>query len=359
MDDSRSRLRLIDASLNRAAEGLRVAEDVCRFHWNLPGLALELKNLRHDLLIAGRGDWARHQELLEARDVEGDVGRASGVATRAGRPATETNTDALPVAAFSNLERTREALRSLEEVNRQRDSKLAGQYESIRYRLYSLEKSLANLREGDSLSTRLDEAKFCLLLTQSLCGSPLMEAAGEAVRAGVDMVQLREKSLSDRELLSSARSVREWTARLGVLFIVNDRPDIARLSHADGVHIGQDDLTVGDARLVAGEQKLIGVSAHSTAEALRAVDAGADYLGVGPMFPTRTKVTGPAIGAEGLHDILARVDLPAFAIGGITERNLPELLASGSSRIAVSSGVLSSPDITGTVRGMRGLLDGE
>jgi thiamine-phosphate pyrophosphorylase len=356
MEEGRSLYRLLDASLNRAAEGLRVAEDVCRFHWSLPGLSRELRTLRHEVLEAGRSSDLVHRELLRARDAEGDVGRGAGPpeAVLAGAAA---GGPPLPRAAFRNLERAREALRSCEEVVRHRDPALAARFEALRYRAYSLEKCLGSLADAPGRRQRLETARLCLLATQALCREPLEAAVEKALRGGADMVQLREKELPDRELLALARRLRELTARAGAVFIVNDRPDLARLSHADGLHLGQDDLPVAEARNAGGGDLLIGVSTHSVADALRAARDGADYIGVGPMFETRTKVTGPPLGPGGLREVLAETALPAFAIGGIHAGNLEQIIAAGARRVAVSSAILSSAFIEEATRELRERLD--
>jgi thiamine-phosphate pyrophosphorylase len=358
-DSDRSYHRLVDASLNRAAEGLRVAEDVLRFHSGLAGFAGELRELRHALLGAGRGGGPALRRQLRARDIEGDVGRAFGAPGPGKGPDPEARPEDLLHVAARNLERVREALRALEEVTRSRDPRLAGRFESIRYRLYSVEKGLAFLpREAAGSRARLEDARLYLLATEGLCRTSLEKTVGDALAAGVDIVQMREKKLAGRGLLERARRLREMTARSGALFVVNDRPDIALLSHADGVHVGQDDLPVAEARSIVGEELLIGVSTHTLEEARRAVREGADYIGVGPMFATRTKDAGPVLGPEGLAEIAPRVAIPFFAIGGITPDRVAPLLEAGARRLAVSAAILASDDLTATVRGLKSSLRG-
>lgn len=360
MGPEHSRNRLVDVNLNRAAEGLRVVEDICRFHWNLPGFARELKELRHEVLAAGRGGTGRHRDLLRARDSEGDVGRASEVV-----PSTDDHQDGggtLPDLAYRNLERAREALRTLEEVSRSIDRKLAATFEAIRFRLYSLEKGIGQLGSdpGDNgrseMAARLERARLYLLATESLCPGNFPAAVEEAVKAGVDIVQMREVSLPDRALLDRARLLRELTARHQVPLIINDRPDIAILSLADGVHLGQSDLPLREVRSLVGEEKILGVSTHSVEQARKAFTEGADYIGAGPIFETRTKNAGPLLGPRGLEEVLSAISLPVFAIGGIREDNVQEILAGAGSRVALSSAILSSDDVPGTVRRLRELL---
>jgi thiamine-phosphate pyrophosphorylase len=342
---SNSSQRIIDASLNRASEGLRVAEDVCRFHWKLSGLARELKEARHALLEAGRGAWPASLPAIEARDIENDVGRGLTAGPR-GAPS-------LADVAFRNLQRAREALRTLEEVARLESPALARRFEAIRYQLYAVEKGIGLLRGHEGRLQRLAGVRLYLLATGSISRLPLREAVRLALEAGVEGVQLREKGMEDHALLSLAREVRELTARAGALFMVNDRLDIALASHADGVHLGQRDLPLGEARSLAGDRLLIGVSTHSLAEARRAVREGADYIGVGPVFATPTKDAGPLLGCDGLASVMAEASVPAFAVGGINPGNLGAVLAAGATRIAVASAVLATEDVPGAVRQLR------
>jgi thiamine-phosphate pyrophosphorylase len=162
----------------------------------------------------------------------------------------------------------------------------------------------------------------------------------EAASGGVDIVQLREKDLSDRQLLERARQVRRWTREAGVLFFMNDRPDIARLAEADGVHLGQDDLPVSAARRVLGPDALIGVSTHSLPQLRQAVLDGASYVGVGPAFHSATKDFPELAGLDYVRDALAATSLPAFAIGGINATNVDQVVAAGGRRVAVSQAIL-------------------
>src|SRR5262249_12215488 len=153
-------------------------------------------------------------------------------------------------------------------------------------RSYTLERSIVM---GHAARDRLASARLYLLLTGSACAASLDFVIAEAAAGGVDVVQLREKELSDRDLLHRARQVRRWTRQAGVLFIVNDRPDIARLAEADGVHLGQDDMPLREARRIVGPDAIIGVSTHSLDQLRQAIQDGASYAGIGPVFPSATK----------------------------------------------------------------------
>jgi len=158
----------------------------------------------------------------------------------------------------------------------------------------------------------------------------------EALRGGVDIVQLRDYELVDLEFLKLAKVFRELTRRYGALFIVNNRPDMARLSEADGVHLGQEDLPVSEARKILGEGKIVGVSTHALGEARKALSDGADYLGAGPVFPTPTKAGRPAVTLEYPRQMAAlNSPVPFFAIGGIDLGNLSQVLDAGARRVAV------------------------
>jgi thiamine-phosphate pyrophosphorylase len=160
------------------------------------------------------------------------------------------------------------------------------------------------------------------------------------VGAGVQAIQLRDKRLDDRRLWERALLMRELTSQSEILFIVNDRPDLARLAQADGVHVGQEELPAAAARAICGG--LVGVSTHSLAQAKQAVADGADYIGVGPTFRTPTKRFSEFPGLELVRTVSQQISLPAFAIGGITLDNLHDVLAAGCRRVAVSSAIVET-----------------
>jgi thiamine-phosphate pyrophosphorylase len=342
---------MIDASLNRAAEALRVAEDVARFHWNIEGFARDLKSLRHEVLAVTVAAGLAREEVLAARDVEGDVGR--GIASPAGAIAGPGE------AAFRNIERAKEALRSIEEAARVVAPDAAASVERLRYRLYALEKGLGRLSAGrGERADRLRGTRLCLLATRALAARPLEAVVSEALEGGAGMVEVREKGVADAEVLRTALALREVTARAGALLVVNDRPDIALLAHADGVHLGQGDLPVAAARSLVGEDLLIGVSTHSVEQARAAESAGADYIGAGPVHPTATKDAGPLLGLDGLRAVLQAVAIPAFAIGGISPANARDVARAGAGRAAVSSAILRAPDAAAAARAIRAALEG-
>ena len=174
--------------------------------------------------------------------------------------------------------------------------------------------------------------------------------AQSLVAAGVHVLQLRDKRLDDRNLLNRARVLREVATEGNAIFIMNDRPDLAALSRADGVHVGQEELCVKDARSIVGTEALVGVSTHSVHQARQAVLDGADYIGVGPVFPSETKQFEQFPGVELVREVAAEIRLPAFAIGGIGLDTLPRVLDAGLRRVAVGAAISNSSDPAAAVR---------
>jgi len=188
--------------------------------------------------------------------------------------------------------------------------------------------------------------RLCVLISESLCPRKnwwgvvqSIVAANPGCHAAVDCIQLREKTLGDNELLHRAKRLVALCQPMGICVIINDRPDIAMLSGADGVHLGQGDLSCKDVRQLVGWGRIIGGSTSDLAEAQEAHRDGADYCGVGPMFPTSTKHKNAIVGPSYLRQYLAWGKLPHLAIGGITVDNLVELVALGVLGVAVSSAI--------------------
>jgi thiamine-phosphate pyrophosphorylase len=196
------------------------------------------------------------------------------------------------------------------------------------------------------LQKNLSAARLYVLVTASVAGRPAEEVARLVIEGGADIIQLREKELSDREYLELARRVSKLAHDAQKLFIVNDRVSIARLVRADGVHLGQDDLPAVAARKIVGRDMLIGVSTHNIAQARQAVADGADYIGVGPIFPTPTRGYETGVGPKYIQEVIAEgIAIPFFAIGAITLENLDQVVSAGASRVAVSSAIIGAKDV--------------
>ncbi len=336
-------MRILDASLNRASEGLRVVEDYVRFVLDDPFLTRRTKTLRHDLAAAAAtiSTLDRHA----ARDTQQDVGTTIFTVTEGSRR------DPWGVCAAS-LKRTEQSLRSLEEYGKLLDGEFAGRMESLRYGLYTLEKAID---VGRVSRERLHDVRLCVLVTGCDSGAEFERLVGELVDAGVGMIQLRDKQLDDRDLIARARSLVTLTRKKppaepgaaggfgsGTLAVVNDRADIAAAVGADGVHVGQEDLSVKDARAIVGTRMLIGVSTHNIEQARAAVLDGANYLGAGPTFVSRTKQFDEFAGLNYLREVSAEIRLPTFAIGGIDLKNLGQVMESGVTRVAASASITAS-----------------
>lgn len=333
-------LRILDANANRAREALRVMEDTARFVLDDAALAGDLKRLRHEL--------ARALEPVEGlaanRDTPGDV----GTTIKTDRELTRGGVADVAAAAGKRLG---EALRTIEEFAKtlpQADSALARAAESLRYRGYGLDQRLqAALGTGRARQWRL-----CVLLTESLCTRhPWTDVLEACLDGGVDCIQVREKAMDGGPLLERCRQVVARCRQRGVAVIVNDRPDIALLSGADGVHVGQTDLPVAEVRRLVGRQLLVGVSTAGLDQASAAVDQGADYCGLGPMFATTTKHKPDLVGPDYVRRFVAAFpDVPHLAISGIHAGNVDRLVAAGARGIAVCSAVCSAPDPASAVR---------
>ncbi|HDH53335.1 MAG TPA: thiamine phosphate synthase [Nitrospirae bacterium] len=180
-----------------------------------------------------------------------------------------------------------------------------------------------------------------LITNRNISGLTHTRIARRATTAGIKTIQLREKHLLKKEIYKEALTVREITKRHKVTFIINDYIDIALAVDADGVHLGQEDMPLKEARKILGRQKIIGISTHTLREAIEAQDTGADYIGFGPMFHTITKDAGRPKGIKSLREISRHINIPVVAIGGITWENVKEVLNSGADAAAVASGILS------------------
>ncbi len=185
----------------------------------------------------------------------------------------------------------------------------------------------------------------------------LYEQVESALKGGVTCVQLREKKLDDEAFLNEAIEIRALCKRYGVPFFINDNVEVAVKCHADGIHVGQDDMEVSEVRKIVGDDMIIGVSAHSVEEAVKAVKNGADCLGVGAVFATSTKTDACVLSKETLRDICAAVDVPVVAIGGIGKSNISCLSGTGVDGVAMVSAIFAAEDIETECRKLRKLSE--
>jgi thiamine-phosphate pyrophosphorylase len=316
--------RILDANLDRAREGLRVVEEWCRFGLDDLTLVALCKQLRQEL-----GHW-HHGEFRLARDTPGDVG------TDLTHIHEQSRSD-VPAVLQANLCRVQEALRVLEEYAKICDPAMGAACKQMRYQVYTLESKLLS----QNRLQRLKQAKLYLVTTPV---DGLNETVEAALKGGVRLVQYRDKDAEDPLRYERAKVLRSLCHQYDALFIVNDRVDLALAVDADGVHLGQQDLPVMAARQLLGSHRIIGRSTTNPEELTRALQEDVDYIGVGPVYATPTKTDKAVAGLEYVRYAAAHSTLPWFAIGGIDEQNLPEVVAAGAQRVAIVRAIMKAED---------------
>ncbi len=338
-------LQIIDVNINRAAEGLRVVEEIARFRLRRADVCGRLKGLRHSVRALADRDMPLH------RDVQADYAisvKATGE--------SDSRADVGDVFAAS-CKRVQEALRCLEEY-----LKIAGRYEQAklvegyRFAAYDIERRMC-LYMRKKLYTPADTDLYCITAAEYAKGRSTAYVVGCMLEADVKLIQYREKNKHMREKYAECMEVRKLTEQAGATFIVNDSVDLAILCGADGVHVGQDDLPVDAVRRLAPDM-LVGLSTHSVADAQGAVAANPDYIGVGPIFATQTKADYTPVGYTYLHHVRDNVQLPYVAIGGIKERNIAEVFANGAYCCAIVSEIVEADNITQKIKQIQNITRG-
>jgi thiamine-phosphate pyrophosphorylase len=205
---------------------------------------------------------------------------------------------------------------------------------------------------------RLEESRlYGILDLKYVAPSDIVRVAAQMVHGGVDILQLRAKSFIPDDVRWFAEQIHAVTSPAGVPLVINDFPEVAAAIGAEGVHVGQDDLTVDRAREVAGYRTVIGKSTHSIAQAMAAAVEDTDYLGFGPLFATPTKPNYPPIGLQDIRTVYEMVKKPIFCIGGVKLENVAQVLEAGAQRVVIVSGILQAPDIEAYCRKVKGLLE--
>ncbi|MBI4718407.1 MAG: thiamine phosphate synthase [Planctomycetes bacterium] len=337
--------RIVDANLNRAREALRVMEEYARFVLADGGLSAALKQARHDL--AAMVPAALAAALVWRRDSPGDVGRELTTGGEARRE------DAAHVALAAG-KRLSEALRAVEEYGKTLDAGLAAAAEALRYRGYDLERRLALTARAQE---RFAAARLYVIVTEALCPGDWLDSAAAALEGGADVLQLREKALPDRELLARARRLAALCRERQAMLVINDRPDIALLAGADGVHLGQSDIGIAEARKLLPAAMLVGASTHTLEQVRGAAAAVPDYIAVGPMFATATKPQGLIAGPATLAEARRETALPLAAIGGIDVHNAGEVLDAAPCCICVCRAVIAQADPARAAARLRRLIE--
>ncbi len=329
--------RILDAAANRGREAFRVLEDAARFILEDPVLTEAAKRLRHELVSTLKE--LPQGALLEHRSVSTDPGCTISLETERARP------DALAVVQAA-AGRATEALRSLEEWSKPVSGVLSDRFEKMRYATYELTGPLIERFQRPIVDWRV-----CLLLTESSCRSSYDDVLVAAIRGGVDCIQIREKTLTDAELRDRVRHVIDHAGPAGVAVVVNDRIDVALATQADGVHLGQNDLGLEDARRIAGSRLLLGRTTHDSNELEDAIAGGADVVGVGAMFRSTTKSEVDPKGEALLEHLLEHHSSQAhLAIGGLDASRARTLAEQGCRGIAVCAAVCGSIDPEAAMR---------
>ncbi len=339
--------RNLDASLNRACEGLRVLMDVVRFGCNEADLSKSLKEIRHQLVKAVAPSALSHAALVVSRDSEGDVSRPTEDGPKP--PAYREETD----LAEANFSRVREALRSIEETLRLVESTRAREVEHLRYRVYDLEKQILPILLNCSHRRKMDFELYVVTDRRIAHDRPLDWVVHEAIRGGAGCIQLREKHADIRTFLNLARELRKVTREEGATFIINDSVEVALEVEADGVHLGQEDLPLDVARHLSAGRLLIGISTHNPDQALEAQAGSAGYINIGPIYQTATKgVPVNPVGPGLIREMVDQLSVPFTIMGGIHLDNVEEVILAGADRVAVVSEVVGAEDVQAAARTM-------
>jgi thiamine-phosphate pyrophosphorylase len=292
------------------------------------------------------------RQLLVSRNSGGDV------AAFAEAPAEGVRGNAAAIAT-ANARRAQESLRVLEEVAKLYPQTSAldwKRFRHARFDLYKLEQDLV-LRLLRQEKAGKMSGLYVLIDTQALKGRSEVEVARGAIRGGATVIQLRDKQRNKRELLPIAQGLKALCASSGIPFLINDHLDLALAADADGLHLGQGDLPFSEARRLLPQDKLLGCSAATLEEAIKAESDGADYIAVGSIYKTTSKSDFRLAGVETLHQVKEAVSIPVVAIGGIDEDNLAEVIVAGADAVAVIGAVLGAEDIEMAARRLRAKME--
>jgi thiamine-phosphate pyrophosphorylase len=232
----------------------------------------------------------------------------------------------------------------------------SAKFELARFALYTLQRELVSKILRQDKIKRLT-GLYVILDRQALAGRNELDIAGQIIRGGARIIQFRDKQGSKRELLLIAQRLKDLCSKSGVLFIINDYLDLALAVDADGLHIGQGDLPLPLIRRELPIDKIVGCSVTTLAQAIQAQNDGVDYIAVGSIFPTATKMDATVVGLDTLKEIKQAVPSPLVAIGGINEDNVDQTIAAGADAIAVISSVLGEEDVGGAVQRLISKLD--
>ena len=332
LDTSKTALRIVDANLNRIGESLRLLEDIARLLLNDAVLSGRLKAMRHELAVK---DLRAKKQLLQSRDSRDDVGIDIEVKQ-------QTKERELPAAVIANARRIQEAMRVIEELAKIPGTGMdSGKFKDARFEMYDIERELVSRILRNDKTKRMS-GLYAIIDTQYLGSRSCDDLTQQVLEGGAKIVQLRHKDKPERKLLNTAKNMKTLCSEYDALFIMNDRLDIALAADADGLHIGQDDMPLRDARRLLPLDKIIGCSVDNIEQANEAEAAGADYIAFGAIFPTQSKNDIETVGLKALAEIKKATGLPLVAIGGINAKNAPDAITAGADSVAVISAIMQA-----------------
>jgi thiamine-phosphate pyrophosphorylase len=335
--------RIIDANFNRAREAIRVIEDFCRFALDSDSLTSRAKQLRHELSAAiSKLDAGR---LISSRDTLSDVGVAKTVDKQLAR-------SNLSDCLTAGCKRLTEALRTLSEMSQIENRSVAETIEKLRFAAYALEKDIVLFSEP---ADKFKSVRFYVIITSNL-PADVISLTHRCVAGGADCIQLRAKAVEDDKLFAIAVEFVRICKAANVLSIINDRADVAVAAGADGVHLGQNDLPINEARRLQLAPLIIGKSTHSLDQLRAACEQCPTYVSLGPVFATTTKPSAEAVGLDYVRQAaekLGGTGIGNVAIGGITPGNVEDVLEAGAKVIAVCSAVTKASDPAAVCRALK------
>jgi len=341
-------IRILDANLNRVSEGIRVIEDIFRFRYENSDVNESLRHIRHCVRDSSR---MLTPLLLNNRQADSDPGVSISMNSQIDQ---RTNHNDMLLA---NFKRVQEGLRTIEETLKSMEKyEIAKQYERIRFQTYTIEKECYLATNKGKKQFPITDI-YCLTAESLSCGRSNIAVVEEMIQAGIKVIQYREKDKPFAEKYRECVKIREMTQASDVTFIVNDHVDLALMTRADGVHIGQTDYPVDAVRALTGDDFIIGISTHAPEEAIRAQEAGADYIGVGPIYSTKTKkdVCDP-VGHAYLEFAVKHITIPFVTIGGIKEHNIHDVVRRGATCVGIVSEITGAPNIGEKIQTIRNII---
>ncbi len=322
-------LRIIDANINRIGEGLRVLEDIARMHFNDTVLSSQLKDMRHSLQDI---PYSIKLKTLNHRDAAGDVGAF-----------LETSTHHTEMGLYNfivaNSKRVQQATRVVEEIAKTESIGIdSDKYKKARFELYTLERDMLSkfMRQGKQSRIK----GLCVVIDSKACQvhAPV-QLAQTIIDSGAQIIMLNRRKMTDRYALELAFNLSDACAKSNTLFIVDSRADIAGSSSADGLLLGNNDLSITAARNCLPFEAVIGIEVFKPRQAAEAASAGADFISTGPLLDTDKDNEGAKIDVDTLKAIRSSTHLPLVAFGGINRDNIDLVISSGADSVAIASSV--------------------